>query len=136
MYKDREWLAEQYVEKELSDAEIAEKCGVARRTICDWRNKFGIEGRDIGEAYKIRYSKKPVPLFQNDDGYEMWIDSSLREKTGLERVRVHRLAAVAWHGLEAVKGKDVHHESNIPWDNRENNLKLLSRSEHTKLHGV
>jgi hypothetical protein len=49
-------------------------------------------------------------------------------------VKIHRLAAVAWFGYEAVVGKDVHHVSGIPWDNREDNLEPLDPSEHRRRH--
>jgi len=46
----------------------------------------------------------------------------------------HRLLAVAEWGLDAVRGMDVHHQNNIPWDNRPENLELLTRAEHRREH--
>lgn len=51
-----------------------------------------------------------------------------------EPVAVHRLASVAWFGLEAVAGNDIHHKNGIPWDNREENVEPLDHAEHTSLH--
>jgi len=47
---------------------------------------------------------------------------------------VHRLAAVAWFGFDAVKNKHVHHKNGIPWDNRECNLEPISPEEHNTIH--
>jgi len=49
-------------------------------------------------------------------------------------VRLHRLVAVAEYGYDAVVDKSVHHESNIPWDNRPENLEPMTRAEHRSLH--
>jgi transposase len=46
------------------------------------------------------------------------------------RVRVHRLVAVAEHGIEAVKGKVVHHKNRIRFDNHPSNLELMEDEEH------
>jgi hypothetical protein len=47
---------------------------------------------------------------------------------------VHRLLAIAEHGTDAVAGQHVHHKNGIPFDNRPENLELLSPSEHSKRH--
>lgn len=62
-------------------------------------------------------------------GYEQW-----ESRPDQAVVGVHRLAAVAWFGFEAVSDMDVHHGSGVPWDNREENIELLSHADHTRLH--
>ena len=51
-----------------------------------------------------------------------------------ESVDIHRLVMIAEYGTKAVCNRDVHHNTKIPFDNRPNNLELLSHSEHTTLH--
>lgn len=51
----------------------------------------------------------------NGDGYEYATD-------GEKMVAIHRLTAVAEHGVDAVAGNDVHHENvldgaSVPWFN-------------------
>lgn len=46
----------------------------------------------------------------------------------------HRLLAVAEYGIEAVKGKVVHHENGHPLDNRAENIALMKKKEHDDLH--
>lgn len=46
----------------------------------------------------------------------------------------HRLLAVAKYGFEAVKGMDVHHKNGCKFDNRIENIELLTHEEHTRHH--
>lgn len=43
LYRDEEWLHDQYVNKHKSRTEIADLCGVKRTTIGNWIRKFGIK---------------------------------------------------------------------------------------------
>lgn len=42
-YKDKKWLQEMYVEKHLSQTEIARICGVSQATISRYLQKFNIK---------------------------------------------------------------------------------------------
>lgn len=42
--------------------------------------------------------------------------------------------AVAKYGFDAVDGADAHHISGVPWDNRMENITLLTRSDHRRMH--
>jgi hypothetical protein len=95
--------------------------------------KHGIQMHDREE--QVERAKKLRPAFYKTDesGYEIW---RTYLGSGEERARlpVHRLAAVAWFGFDKVADNVVHHESNIPWDNREDNLSVMSDNEHKSLH--
>jgi len=119
-YRDAEWLREQYVEKDCSEAEIAEKCGVCASTINRWRNKFDIEGTDT------------AALGMHELGYERW-----RCQAGgtYDEVLVHRLlATLKVDELSDLDGMHVYCELNILWDNRLDNLHILTTSEHQQRH--
>ena len=49
---------------------------------------------------------------------------------------VHRLLAVSEWGLDAIRGREVHHKNEIPWDNRPENLELVTREEHGEKHRI
>lgn len=70
----------------------------------------------------------------NKDGYVTWRQSSRNQR----RVNfpVHRLLAVSEYGLDAVVGKEVHHENGIPWDNRPENISLVDSAEHRRIHNT
>ena len=42
VYQDESWLREQYIEQDLRQQDIAEKCGCSVATIQNWREKYGI----------------------------------------------------------------------------------------------
>lgn len=50
-------------------------------------------------------------------------------------VLVHRLAAVAWNGFDAVADRQVHHRVPVSWLNVESNLLPLPEQEHWELSG-
>jgi len=126
IYKDKDWLEVQYWDNQLSLDEMANKAGVHRGTIHKWMKKLGVDRRT---AYDEQgYASITV----NKNGYIVWEHHDGESKC---KIRVHRLLAVAEYGFEAVCGKDVHHTTDIPWDNRPSALELLSREEHARLHG-
>jgi len=49
-------------------------------------------------------------------------------------VLVHRLLAVSEYGYEKVCNNVVHHKNEVKWDNRPDNIEVMSRTVHAKLH--
>ena len=143
-YNDKQWLQQEYIEKERSAIDISEECGVhfdtiykrlkehniPRRTIKEASNlsdKYGFKGRD-----HPAWNESTVTYYTHSrDNYECW---SHNWDNTRDSVFVHRLLAVAEYGIDAVNDKHVHHKNGIRWDNRPENIELLSRSEHTKRH--
>jgi hypothetical protein len=50
------------------------------------------------------------------------------------RLAEHRLALLPEHTLEELGAHDVHHRSEMPADNRPDNLVLVDRAEHMQYH--
>lgn len=122
---DEEKLRELYHEDSLTQAEIAEKVGVHRSTISSWMIEAEIETRSPKEAANHHHG---APSLRHDDnGYEKFNG----EETHFLH---HRLLAVAEFGREAVVGKEVHHSTEIEWDNRPDNLELMETGEHISHH--
>lgn len=55
---------------------------------------------------------------------------------------IHRLAAIAWNYpddmstgkiLEHIGDRDVHHQSGVEWDNREDNLEVVDHGRHSEI---
>ena len=132
-YRDEETLRELYLEKEMTIEEIAEKLDADMATIHLWLEKFDIERRSRGRSGWDSPRMKPYARFQTTPGgYEEWVDNYENERDVL---RVHRLLAVLKFGFDAVKQEMiVHHKNNIAWDNRIENLELMTRAEHSKHH--
>lgn len=129
-WKNKDALKDMYVNKRMSSTEIAEKLGCSPRTIRRWLDRHGIEIRPKNVA--ISLAKGPLSLSLDGQGYEQF---KTRENTETVRIRHHRLLAVAEFGFDAVRENIVHHKNSLKWDNRPENLVLLSRSDHSTLHG-
>jgi len=129
--KDEKFLKKEYVEKQKSAIKIADMCGVGTTTVYNHMKSHGIERRSISKAKKIHATKTPAPFSTNKYGYEYWKTNSCGE---LGIVPVHRLLAVSEWGIEAVKGKVIHHKNRVPWDNRVQNLMPVTVGEHNRIH--
>lgn len=120
-YKDKDWLYEQYVEKKLTQQEMADKAGCGQRSISRWLRKHEIDTRSVED-----YNQHPKPQF-HPKGYIEFRDQSNGRN---DRFYHHRLLAVAKYGIDAVKGKHVHHINGCGWDNRPANIEILEPGEH------
>lgn len=121
-WKDAEHLRQKYWVEGLSLREIAEKHGTTAGSI-----HYQFEKHEIPTRTSNR--DKPPSFYTDQRGYERIVSCSLQ--TG-----VHRLAAVAWFGWEAVVDKEVHHHTDIPWDNREKVLEPMTKGQHTSWHNT
>jgi DNA-binding XRE family transcriptional regulator len=126
IYQDETWLREKYCTEQLTSTEMAEQAGCAKWTILRWLDEHDIPRRQGGPRLET-----PPSIHTSNNGYERVASQLDGER---DRILVHRLTAVAWFGIDAIEGKDVHHVNNIQWDNREDNLELLTPSEHMSLH--
>lgn len=127
-YKDEDVLRKLYIDREMGINQIANRFDVADKTIQDWLEKHGIETRDWGESIK----RNKANFVISDHGYERWRAMSDGK---YQSVAVHRLLAVAQYGFDNVKGKVVHHKNGVKWDNRPQNIEIMTESEHKSLHG-
>ena len=133
-WRDEELMRKLYHEKRMSQQEIADYFDneITQGGVGYCLDELGIEKRSRAESAKIRHQKELIkPYTDPTHGYEILRN----EYDGVdEKVAVHRLLAVAKFGIDAVKGKVVHHRNNIPWDNRPDNIEVMTISEHVKHH--
>lgn len=128
-WKDGRLVEDLYINERLSTLDIAVLFDCSSATLNTWLKKHGIKRRNISEAQSLRSSGNPyaATLSLDSDGYMRWTP-------GVHYISVHRLMAVAEWGIEAVKGHQVHHKNELRWDNRIDNLELVTNSDHQKLH--
>jgi transposase len=124
-WHDPERLRELYHGEELSAARVADEMGCSPQTVRHWLIEFGIERRscnhrtiDTPDSIQRRY-----PTVSG----------------GHSTVLIHRFLAYAVGKMSFDELCDpdivVHHRSNVGWDNRPENLEVMSRSDHMSLHG-
>jgi len=120
-YRNPEWLSNQYIGKDRTQAEIANICGCSQGAISKWCAKFDLE------------KTNPAQFGLQTDGYEQW-----RCAAGdgpADTVTVHKLlATLQIDDLDELDGMEIHHQSGVPWDNRESNLEVLTPAEHRERH--
>ncbi len=69
LYKNKEWLNDQYWNKKQSENMIAKKCGIVRSTLQYWFKKFGILHRrknELNQAYSHMGFQKGNKLSLNE----------------------------------------------------------------------
>lgn len=131
-YTDPGWLYERYWDDELSASKMSDLADCSDETILRYMRKFDIPRRGMSDAVSVGKRREVVPFHTVGRGYEYWRGSHKGKTEG--RVAVHRLAAVAWFGWDAVVDKAIHHKNSIPWDNREKNIEPLGFDEHIAEH--
>lgn len=122
---DEEWLEKKYWDEMKSTTEISDELGCSQAVVSDRLNEHGIETRKANH-------EKPVSFYTDNRGYEMWRTLVVGERA--YHIAVHRLVMVAEHGVDAVEDMEVHHKNEIKWDNRPENLELMTTTEHRKHH--
>lgn len=128
-YKDEDTLRRLYHEERLTTYGVADRLETDESTIQYWMDKHDIGRRRKGHPEP----GEPAHYRTDSNGYEVWQVSIEGER---HTVRVHRLAAVAWFGYNAVAGKETHHLCGDGWDNREANAVMLTKEEHARLHAM
>lgn len=128
-WRDKETLEELYLGEGLTVHEIGDKFDCDGTTISNWLDRHDIEVdpmRGLKEAQKTN-RLEPAGRYMARNGYMMW-------RSGDCYFGVHRLLAIAKYGPEAVKDMEVHHKNGVKWDNRSENIELVSKEEHAKMH--
>lgn len=125
-YKDEGTLRRKYQTNSIG--QLADEYNVSKSVIHYWLKKFDIQRR---KHPKEKHISLHTNLSGNNPGYEIW---QARVDGEVKRVQHHRLLMVAEHGLDAVSGNVVHHINGIEWDNRPDNLEILTDEEHKQHH--
>jgi len=87
----------------------------------------------------IPYGRMYSELYTDWEGYEKFTDRKVSRENekiseGTGTILIHRLAAVAWFGYDAVAENVIHHKLPIEWVNIEANLEPMDNAEHINRH--
>jgi hypothetical protein len=145
MLDDREWLAGQLKTKTM--LQIADELGTTSGNVSDRVKRYGLRlSEDRGEAVQIgrslsvpgRKRKERPPRIKltgaRNHGYIMILKPDHPFATKRGYVMEHRLVMEKHLGRYLTKDEEPHHENEIKDDNRIENLKLVNRSQHRKIH--
>ena len=116
-------LAYLYWVEELTQREIGQRFGYSHAYISQ-------NMADVPTGPDPSMHRASAGYYVNDDRGKVYSCYDGQSEFASE----HRLLAVAEHGIEAVKGKVVHHENGHPLDNRAENIALMKKKEHDDLH--
>lgn len=133
-YHDPDVLRRLYWDEGLTTNDIKDIFNVCRSTIVRAMQRAGVETRDMSDYDPDEYTeaahraRRTLPQLSTTlNGYE-------RIRHRKQEFKLHRLAAVAWFGTDAIEGDHIHHENGIPWDNREDNLHPMPPEKHNRHH--
>ena len=133
-WRDEELMRELYHGKRMSQQEIADYFDneITQAGVGYCLDELGIEKRSRSESTKDRWHKRPLrPCIDTTHGYKVVKDGYDGEDA---KVYMHRLLAAAVYGVDEMDGKVVHHKNEIPWDNRPDNIELMTPAEHAEHH--
>ena len=129
-WRDKEKMIEKFAEG-LSQVQMAEEWGCSQDTISRWKNRHGI---DMNQSHRSG-QHSDIPYFRTKEtGYEV-VGSWNGDRGCSDRVYIHRLLAYLEVGLEGLEDMYVHHKNRIPWDNRPENIEVMTAEEHGSIHG-
>jgi len=117
-----------YSLRDMTQQQVADELGCSKATIANWLSKHDI---NTGHSSGWAEPRLTSAVGGEDDGYEYIRYTPVGED---HKVLAHRLLMAVEHDLDELRGKDVHHKNEIPWDNRLENLELMTKSEHAAHH--
>jgi hypothetical protein len=126
-YNNETVLYELYVNKEMSQKEVGELLGCSARTVGRKLEKYNIKSRGFGGSGVAKASYVKCPR-----GYRKASCSKYDDM-----VYIHQLVVISdgESPYDLFSGEnETHHKNSIKWDNRPQNLELLSRLDHQKKH--
>ena len=122
-WNDDNLLKEMYVEQDMTQEEIADEMGCEQGTISYRLREMGVETNP---------DREKSPYYGMTGNAYMTVQHKVNGEQ--KSILVHRLLAVAEYGIASVADSVVHHKNGVKWDNRTENIVVMDRGEHTRLH--
>lgn len=132
---DPEVLEMLYWHEGLSMWQIAQRLDVAESTVHRRLQNYGIDRRGVGYDSTRGSNFEKYARYHVRQGYPSWALNHYVDDKSV--TTVHQLTAIA-DGADPYDvysdEKIVHHKNGVKWDNRPDNLEVMTRKEHTEHH--
>jgi len=133
----KEIITELYHGEGMTMKEVAAEVNSSAPTIHRRMEEYGIKARNSenpGDRFPDNDETAAVPPSMTmNAGYEYFVDSTEDPQI---RIAHHRILAFVENSLEEVAQNHVHHKNEVKWDNRLENLEVMSPSEHMSYHAT
>lgn len=124
--------SDQEIEKRKRDGAVRYNSEVESLPGEEWRELPNCRKYSISTMGRVKYDKDIV---QQDDAEKTgYLKLDVDKKNVDHSVPVYTLVAKAFLGKKEGDGYDVHHIDNNGYDNRPENLILLTRTQHNAVH--
>ena len=134
IYKNKDWLNDQYWNQEKSIREISKKCEVDWETIRYWMKKYNIPRRSLSDSHKGEKHWRWKGGIIENNGYRYLLKPNHPRANG-RYVPEHVLVAEKKLGRSLKDGEYMHHINGNGLDNDPENIFVCkNRSEHKKMH--
>ena len=131
LYKNKEWLEQQYIVEKKSTCEIAEICNCHNTTIGEWLKKFNIVTRTPSEN-AIQWEERI-----NKNGTNgCWDWTSYVNKKGygiISGKKAHRVSWEFYNDKKIRNGYEIHHKCENKKCVNPAHLQEMTKSEHSSL---
>jgi len=129
---NKEWLIEHYVNKKMSMASIAKLFGICSNTVeSALKDKFHIKTREKNLKGENNLCWRGGKVMVN--GYIHLYHPEPHDRKHKSYVPEHVLVVEKTLGRKLKSNEAVHHKNGNKLDNRQDNLQILSNSEHRSL---
>lgn len=154
-YKDKEWLYNEYVNKERTQKDIAEEIGCSYHTVRSWVRKHGLQQDQTQRVYKYNqkhgvFGKGETKL--TNESLKVRGENVSKSNLGKshtnkrEFINPSNINTSRWqarykanadkcHFCPSTENLQVHHIDEDPFNNEETNLQALCTKHHHMVHG-
>ena len=133
LYKNKDWLENQYLTLEKSTYQIAGELKIGKSTIGRWLNKLGIQARSVGSR-KMEKSPRWRGGVKLKNGYIHLYKPNYPNAAEDGYIREHRFIMEQHLGRYLNRDEIVHHKDGDSLNNYIGNLEVMTNSEHMKIH--
>lgn len=130
LYKDKQWLFAEYVNKDKSSLDIAEHCNVSQQTILNWLHRHEIPRRQDGELSASK-RKKQHPNNCTNCGKLFYVDMACKADPSNKRKFVRACSPKCTSALRANTMRKNQSNDNFKWHTGP--LRKLDRDELVRL---